>query len=332
MHTKTVITAIGEDICIPVPRNIPSISGVWPKSPTNMSIGNNCECPFCHSTDGKCGLDKCHCINETMYKLSLRSTGLVKYDLCVHNASSRMNGMYVQFVSDFFSCFPASIQEISSIVYRQYIGSYRISVGMIIVLCLCLPPVSMYCMTAELPSQPILSIWRDKICVETTSPPEFPVLHYELLISDVTGEKRLFRNVSATVNCTSIEYLLDDTTCSPLEVSVRAYNRKGRSNVSSLLAGNETGETIIDLFMQVYYCDKHFLTILHTILHCRQSLSSMHNHAHHNNNFCVTCIGYSICECLNTTREYTKFNGNLVEKEINVYLILYSSSQCFYEW
>ena len=83
--TKNVIAAIGDNICIPVPQTVTAdlltiVNGVWPKSPTKMTIDNACECPLCDGVG--CDLDTCHCINETTYNLTLESVAPTRYNLC----------------------------------------------------------------------------------------------------------------------------------------------------------------------------------------------------------------------------------------------------------
>ena len=94
---------------------------------------------------------------------------------------------------------------------------------------------------ADLPGIPTLTIWQDSVCFESVSPPKFPLQHYELSISDVTGEFRVIRNISAAVNCTTLGSLFDNTVYSPFNVSVGAFNRNGHSRTKSLVTGNETG-------------------------------------------------------------------------------------------
>ena len=98
---------------------------------------------------------------------------------------------------------------------------------------------------SELLGLPSVIIKPDSVCFESTSPPGFPVLQYEVSISDVTGEQRLLKNVSASVNCTALGNLFDDTVCSPFNVSVRAFNENGHSRTASLTTGNETGMDMI---------------------------------------------------------------------------------------
>lgn len=99
---------------------------------------------------------------------------------------------------------------------------------------------------SELPGLPILIIsGKDNICFESKSPPMFPVLQYEVSISDITGEQRLLKNISASANCTALGNLFDDTVCSPFNVSVRAFNENGHSRTTSLTTGNETGTDVI---------------------------------------------------------------------------------------
>ena len=102
---------------------------------------------------------------------------------------------------------------------------------------------------SELPGLPILIVSKDSVCFESTSPPKFPVLQYEVSISDITSEQRLLKNVSVSVNCTALGSLFDDTVCSPFNVSVRAFNENGHSRTASLITGNETGTDIITLFL-----------------------------------------------------------------------------------
>ena len=86
--------------------------------------------------------------------------------------------------------------------------------------------------------------WPDSICFESMSPPNFPVLQYEVSISDITGEQRLLNNVSASdsVNCITLGNLFSDVmVCSPFNVSVRAFNENGHSRTAGLIIGNETG-------------------------------------------------------------------------------------------
>ena len=99
-------------------------------------------------------------------------------------------------------------------------------------------------MISDLPGPPILSIQQDNsVCFESISPPKFPVEHYELVISDATGEQRLSENT--TMNCTSVGNLFDSAVCSPFNVSVKAYNENGHSKVTNLIAGNETGMYVL---------------------------------------------------------------------------------------
>ena len=57
----------------------------------------------------------------------------------------------------------------------------------------------------------------------------------------MTGEQRLSEIIPATMNCTSVESLFDSAVCSPFNVSVKAYNEKGHSKVTSLIVRNDTG-------------------------------------------------------------------------------------------
>ena len=72
----------------------------------------------------------------------------------------------------------------------------------------------------------------------SASPSEFPVQLYELSISDVIGELRLFKNVSATTNCTSVGDLFENAACLSFNVSIRAYNGNGYSKTTSILNTN----------------------------------------------------------------------------------------------
>ena len=125
--TETIATAIGEDICIPVPHSTANvIIGVWPKSPTIMDMNNNCECPLCDHPE--CNLDTCHCVYDTTYNLTLNSSGSTKYHLCLHKIRKEMNGMYIHFFHDLLSYLSTAPVKVYRI-YRLYVASFRINIG-----------------------------------------------------------------------------------------------------------------------------------------------------------------------------------------------------------
>ena len=219
------------------------VNGVWPKSPTKMTIDNACECPLCSGIG--CDLDTCHCIHETTYNLTLESAAPTGYNLCLQNILEEMNGMYVQFFHDSLQCLSISSREtLFPIIYRVYIDSYKISISKYLIALLHVHTCLSYMDhdTAELPGPPVLNVEQDLVCFESASLPAFPVQQYELSIYDVTGERRFFRNVSAITNCTSVRHMFEEATCAPFEVTVRAYNQNGHSSITSHVAGNETGE------------------------------------------------------------------------------------------
>ena len=159
-----------------------------------------------------------------------------------------MNGMYVKFFHDSLQCLSISSQEtLFPIVYRVYIDSYKISISKYFNYTTAYVHTCLSYMdhdTAELPGPPVLNVEQDLVCFKSASLPAFPIQHYELSIYDVTGERRLFSNVSAITNCTLVGHMFEESTCAPFEVSVRAYNQNGLSSITSHVAGNETGELL----------------------------------------------------------------------------------------
>ena len=125
VSTITKSASVGETVCVDVPSS-GTLSAVWPISPTNQSLGD-CECSLCDDDD--CRLESCHCINDSIYTITLNSDG-PDYKLCFHDISIEMNSTYVHIYSDRIRCdiFPNVHGTIIQIpgIYRLYIASYWI--------------------------------------------------------------------------------------------------------------------------------------------------------------------------------------------------------------
>ena len=122
VSTNINIASVGENVCIDVPA-LGVLFAVWPNSPANRSLGD-CECPLCNQ--GDCRLELCHCINDSIYTITLQSDHS-KYKLCFHDITVEMNGTFVHFYYDRIKCdeFPTAQGTFLPVpgIYRLYIAS-----------------------------------------------------------------------------------------------------------------------------------------------------------------------------------------------------------------
>ena len=92
-----------------------------------MDTDNDCECPHCDDPD--CNLNTCRCIRDTSYNITLQSDDSINYKLCLPRVKHDMDGMYIQLYQDLNVCLLTVAQATFPLIYRLYVGSYRIDIG-----------------------------------------------------------------------------------------------------------------------------------------------------------------------------------------------------------
>ena len=139
-----------------------------------------------------------------------------------------MTGMYVHFYQDRSFCLSTVVNIQYLPIYRLYVASYKINVGksqfvMFSTIVISYLAMSYYVLCRSTWTSSILTDLQNTICFKSTSPAEYPVKHYEMSITDVSREVRLFKNISSVEKCTSVEGLFNSLVCSLFNVSIRAY-------------------------------------------------------------------------------------------------------------
>ena len=94
-----------------------------------------------------------------------------------------------------------------------------------------------------LPNRPEVNITEGdgyfKVCFHSEEHVNIPVLKYDVLVYDLTGQKDLHRNVTnhdGSIHCISVPFV---NHCAPYTVSVRAFSYQDYSE-SNMTVGNDT--------------------------------------------------------------------------------------------